>query len=73
MLYYVKTGNLDVSLYANSPKHAALKTISSNEKSDLGICTIVSKKEINKTNQDEHLYFLTEDIISECNFMRLVG
>ena len=73
MLYYVKTGVVSVRLEANSPKHAAIQTVSINDFSDLGICTIVSENKISEDNSNEHTFFLTENILSECTLMRLVS
>lgn len=74
MLYYVKTGEISVKLNADNPKQAALKIVSSIDRSNLGICTIVCEKKINKSSTDDHIFFLTDSILDECNnnFMRLV-
>jgi hypothetical protein len=72
MLYYVKTGIVDSFICASGPKQAAIKILLMNEIEDLGMCTIVSKEEINEHNTDSHIFFLTENILSECN-MKLVN
>lgn len=72
MLYYVKTGSVDSSIHASSPRQAAIKTLSANNLDDFGICTIVSGEEINEYNIESHIFFLTENILLECN-MRLVN
>jgi hypothetical protein len=75
MLYYVKSGNIDTSLYAKSPRQAAVKSISSfNDHNNLGICVIVSEKEILESEFEQQVYFLTSNILEECNKnMRLVS
>lgn len=73
MLYYVKTGVVERSLRAKSPRQAALKVISANDRSNLGVCTIVSQKIINNHNTNDQVYFLTENILEEFDSMRLVS
>lgn len=73
MLYYVKSGEIDTSLHANSPRLAAIKTLSNIDHDILGICVIVSEKEIFEDKLDQQVYFLTSNILAECNNMRLVS
>jgi hypothetical protein len=73
MLYYVKTGNIETLLRAESPRQAAMKMISINNRSDLGVCTIVSQKSIDQSNTNDQIYFLTENILEDCDSMRLVS
>ena len=70
MLYYVKSGDLDVSTNARSYKQAAVRALNSSAKS-LGICMIVSKTFIEDDHPDQ-VYFLTESILQEVSSMRLV-
>lgn len=72
MRYYVKTGHVDTFLNAKSHKDAAIKTLETS-KENFGICIIVSKKEINPENSSCEVYFLTEHILEECVFMRVVS
>lgn len=65
MLYYVRSGDLDVSLHAKSHREAAIKTIGAS-KENLGICVIVSRKEIKETNASSQVYFLTNSILEDC-------
>lgn len=69
MLYYVKSGDLDVSLHAKSHREAAIKTLGSS-KENLGICVIVSRKEIIEENASSQVYFLTNNILEECEDYR---
>lgn len=70
MLYYVKTGDVDTSLYAESHKQAALKTIINNN--NYGFCVVVSEEEIDQ-DFSKHIYFSTERLLEECGpRMRLV-
>lgn len=73
MLYYVKTGDISTSLNADNPRQAAARIISSSDRSNLGICTIVCDKKINEKTTDDHIFFLTDSILDDCNFMRLVS
>lgn len=73
MLYYVRTGDINTSLNADNPKQAAVRIISSSDRSNLGIFTIVCGKKINIDSTDDHIFFLTDTILDECNFMKLVS
>lgn len=69
MLYYVRSGDIDVSLRAVSPFHAARKAVGNGD--DCGVCVVVSEKEIDDQNACENFYFLTENLINT-NQMRIV-
>jgi hypothetical protein len=69
MLYYVRSGDLDVSTRARSPKKAAIKVIRKSHE-ELGFCVMVSESEIADENS---LCFLTENILAECIKIKLVG
>ena len=70
MLYYVKSGDLDISTNARNHKQAAVRAVNSSERS-LGICVIVSKTVI-EDNHPDQVYFLTESILQEGSAMKLV-
>ena len=70
MLYYVKSGDLDVSMNARNHKQAAIRAINSSGRS-LGICVVVSKTLI-EDNHPDQVYFLTESILQEGSAMKLV-
>ena len=70
MLYYVKSGDLDVSTNARSHKQAAVRALNLSERS-LGVCVVVSKTAI-EDNHPDQVYFLTENILQEVSSMRLV-
>jgi hypothetical protein len=70
MLYYVKSGDLDISTNARSYKQAAVRALNSSERG-LGICVVVSKTPI-EDNHPDQVYFLTESILQEGSAMRLV-
>jgi len=65
MLYYIKSGDLETTREAQTPKEAA----SSIHSTDLGEVVIVSEKPIIPDNQESETYFLTESL---CPF-RVVG
>jgi hypothetical protein len=69
MLYYVKSGDLDESTRASSHRQAAIKAVKKSNQ-ELGACIIVSES---KTIDGDSFCFLTEDIVSECSTIRLVG
>lgn len=69
MIYYVKTGDVDTCLSATSHFHAAQKAVGNG--ADCGICVIVSNKEINETNAESNVYFLTTNVTNRPS-MRLV-
>ena len=68
MLYYVKTGDIEMSLVAKSHRQAAKKAVG--DGSGCGILVVVNEKEINDDNMEENIYFLTEDLVD--HQMRLV-
>lgn len=70
MLYYVRSGDIDVSLRAVSPLHAARKAVGNGD--DCGVCVVVSEREINELNVCDNVYFLTENLIT-ANQMRIVS
>ena len=70
MLYYVKSGDLDVSMNARNHKQAAIRALNLSERS-LGVCVVVSKTAI-EDNHPDQVYFLTENILQEVSSMRLV-
>lgn len=69
MLYYVQSGDINVSLRAVSPLHAARKAVGNG--GDCGVCVVVSEKKIDENNACENFYFLTENLIP-ANRMRIV-
>jgi hypothetical protein len=71
MLYYVRSGDVYVSLHAKNHRQAAIKTLDSASE-DLGVCVVVSQTEINDENIDDNVYFLTDSILEDCHRFRLV-
>ncbi len=71
MIYYVRSGDLDVRTEAINHKQAAVKTLNASGL-NLGVCVVVSKAPINDDNAPGQVYFLTESILEECSLMRLV-
>jgi hypothetical protein len=71
MLYYVRTGDLDCTAQATSHRHAAIKALKNCDK-DLGVCLVVSEREINEDDISGNVYFLTQSILDDCE-LRLVG
>jgi hypothetical protein len=71
MLYYVKSGEIDTSIRSKSHLQAAIDTLRNSDK-ELGICTIVSKTQI-EGDLSDNMYFLTDSILKECNLMKLVN
>lgn len=70
MLYHVKTGDINVSLRAVSPLHAARKAIGNG--GECGVCVVVSEGQIDESSAEDNFYFLTENLIPEPQ-MRIVG
>lgn len=66
MLYYVRTGDIDVSLDALSHLDAAIKV--AKMESDCGLLMVVSDREIDESNE-ENVFFLTENLTTK---MRVV-
>lgn len=66
MLYYVRTGDISVSLEAISHFDAARKVASSDL--ECGLLMVVSDREIDGDNE-ENVYFLTENLAGN---MRMV-
>lgn len=62
MLYYVRTGDIDTSTFANNPKQAAIQAIKYSEGVP-GTCVVVSEKELVSEDVDSHVFFFTESIM----------
>lgn len=71
MLYYVRTGDIDTSTTASSPRQAAIQAIKYSEEMP-GICVVVSEREITEEDADSHVFFLTESIMAPGPVLRLV-
>lgn len=78
MLYYVKTGSVDITQQAESHKQAAIKTIK--EHQDFGKFVIVGVTTIDVEDESQHgslMFFCTKSLLREFeinkfNNMRLV-
>ena len=70
MLFYVRTGEVNVCHDANSPKEAAVAVIKISKKR-LGKIIVVGKGE----NDEEELFFLTHTLLAELEktTFRLIG
>lgn len=71
MLYYVQTGDIDTSIFAETPRQAAVNSIRSS-RLEPGTCVIVSEKTIGEEWSSHHNYFLTKSIMEECMEFRVV-
>ena len=63
MLYYVQTGNINISLLANSHKQAAMRVV--RKEKNLGKFVIVGLEEIKEESSKSHMFFHTESLIDE--------
>lgn len=61
MLYYVKTGDMETSLYASNHTDAATKSLKGFS-GELGLCLVVSEKPIGEEPNQER-FFLTEKMV----------
>lgn len=71
MLYYVRTGDIDTSMFAENPRQAAVESIRRSGM-EPGACVIVSENVIGERGSDDCNYFLTDSLMEECMGLRLV-
>lgn len=71
MLYYIRTGDLDCVVHADSHRQAAMQALVNCDK-DLGVCLVVNDRAIDEADHSGNVYFLTQNILDDCS-MRLVG
>ncbi len=69
MLYYVKTGDMETSLYASSHMDAARKSLEGFS-GEPGLCVVVSERPIEE-DPDRERFFLTENLVKPK--FRIVG
>lgn len=71
MIYYVKTGDFDASVRAISHRDAAVAALRNSE-GGLGEIVMVNEGHMSYDMNEESMFFLTDDILSDCS-MRLVS
>lgn len=65
MLYYVRTGSVDTTQYANSHKQAAVKTLKEFE--NFGMYVVVCVHHIDDDAQrGSQVFFHTDSLLDEC-------
>jgi hypothetical protein len=69
MLYYIQTGDIDTSTFAESHRDAAAFVIKNF--SGYGQCVVVSDEEMLEEQSESYVYFLTEAIIEDSLGMRI--
>lgn len=72
MLYYITTGEIRSSAWAETPRQAAVDALRRSSEGR-GEVTIVSRDEVLDYESDDNILFLTESIMEECVGMRIVG
>jgi hypothetical protein len=72
MLYYIRTGDIHSSAWADTPRQAAVDTLRRSSEG-CGELTIVSHEEIVDYESEENIFFLTESIMEDCMGMRIIG
>lgn len=72
MLYYITTGEIKSSAWAETPRQAAVDTLRRSSEG-CGELTIVSEEETLDYESEKNIFFLTESIMEECVGMRIVG
>jgi hypothetical protein len=71
MLYYVRTGEVDMSINSTSHRQAAIEALRNSDKC-LGVCVMVNDREISEVDPEGSVFFLTQSILDDCS-MRLVS
>lgn len=71
MLYYVRTGEIDTSIVADTPRQAAVGSIRAS-RGIPGVCVLVSEESIDGCRSDSHMFFHTDSIMEECMELRIV-
>jgi hypothetical protein len=73
MLFYVKSGSINVTLLAHSHKQAAMRIV--RKEKDLGKLVIVGLEEINEDSSSSQMFFHTDSLINENDecLMKLVN
>lgn len=72
MLYYITTGEIKSSAWAETPRQAAVDALRRSSEG-CGELTIVSEEETLDYESEDNIFFLTESIMEECMRMRIVG